>query len=554
MKENKAGTSVVSRYDYTVNAIGQRTNVAQTGTAFGSVRDIAWGYNAKGEVTKADSTIPGLDRAYVFDMIGNRLKSADSLTLPAANNYTPNALNQYSSITNPQSAILNPLHDADGNMTSGPLPANVNANSTLVWDGENRLIQAQVNGGATVNFTYDAQSRRIAETIGTTTKITIYDGWNPIAEYSTTYALTKTYIWGVDLSGSMQGAGGVGGLLAVTDSTGTYFPTFDGNGNVSEYLDSTGAIAAHYEYDPFGKTTVATGPKANDFAHRFSTKPLDLTTGLYYYGYRFYDPVTGRWPSRDPIGEQEGMNLYGFVGNNGISLHDYLGLFRDNQTINDDNLDSHVWHHTKHRIYTWIDCCECDILSIDKALSKALVSFKYFNDGVVGAKVSYTPNSSATKPGSSLAEFKATGPTGLLNDIPNSDKAGVTLFENAPNQKWDQWAVTNTWHPLIGMRRWGHTVSDCYNFYLQDSKLSYIEIWTEAYETENNLMNIPPGGNIFRNQADLMWRQYLTTTLNQVLASHCPSATATVSQAEQVIDETTQNIKHPWLENQVYSN
>ena len=293
-------------------------------------------------------------------------------------------------------------------------------------------------------------------------------------------------------------------------------------------------------------------PLATRALHHRNPKPK--TMGVTYYGYRYYDPVTGRWPSRDPIGEQEGMNLYGFVGNNGISLHDYLGLFRDNQTINDDNLDSHVWHHTKHRIYTWIDCCECDILSIDKALSKALVSFKYFNDGVVGAKVSYTPNSSATKPGSSLAEFKATGPTGLLNDIPNSDKAGVTLFENAPNQKWDQWAVTNTWHPLIGMRRWGHTVSDCYNFYLQDSKLSYIEIWTEAYETENNLMNIPPGGNIFRNQADLMWRQYLTTTLNQVLASHCPSATATVSQAEQVIDETTQNIKHPWLENQVYSN
>ena len=343
MKENKAGTSVVSRYDYTVNAIGQRTNVAQTGTAFGSVRDIAWGYNAKGEVTKADSTIPGLDRAYAFDMIGNRLKSADSLTLPAANNYTPNALNQYSSITNPQSAILNPLHDADGNMTSGPLPANVNANSTLVWDGENRLIQAQVNGGATVNFTYDAQSRRIAETIGIATKITIYDGWNPIAEYSTTYALTKTYIWGVDLSGSMQGAGGVGGLLAVTDSTGTYFPTFDGNGNVSEYLDSTGAIAAHYEYDPFGKTTVATGPKANDFAHRFSTKPLDATTGLYYYGYRFYDPNTGRWPSRDPIGEYGLPDDYEDYEDIEFVQIGNLYAFGPNDPINGFDRDGEIW-------------------------------------------------------------------------------------------------------------------------------------------------------------------------------------------------------------------
>jgi RHS repeat-associated protein len=123
----------------------------------------------------------------------------------------------------------------------------------------------------------------------------------------------------------MQGAGGVGGLLAVTDSTGTYYPTYDGNGNISEYLNSTGAVAAHYEYDPFGKTTVATGPKANDFAHRFSTKPLDAATGLYYYGYRFYHPNTGRWPSRDPIEEEGGLNLYSFGPNSPLDGYDVLG-------------------------------------------------------------------------------------------------------------------------------------------------------------------------------------------------------------------------------------
>jgi RHS repeat-associated protein len=329
VKENKAGTTTVSKYDYLVNALGQRSNVATSGTAFASSRDITWGYDSFGQVTSADSTIPGLDRAYTFDMIGNRLKTADSLTLPAANNYTPNALNQYTAI-----GSLNPVHDDDGNMISGPLPANVNANSTLVWDGENRLIQAQVTGGATVNFIYDSQSRRIAETVGTNTKLTVYDGWNPIAEYWRAglqpASLAKSFTWGIDLSGTLQGAGGVGGLLAVTDSTGTYYPTYDGNGNVSEYLDSTGTVVAHYEYDPFGKTTVASGPKANDFAHRFSTKPLDLTTGLYYYGYRFYDPVTGRWPSRDPIEEEGGLNLYGFVGNNGVNAWDYLGLVDPN--------------------------------------------------------------------------------------------------------------------------------------------------------------------------------------------------------------------------------
>jgi RHS repeat-associated protein len=48
-------------------------------------------------------------------------------------------------------------------------------------------------------------------------------------------------------------------------------------------------------------------------------------SGLYYYGYRYYDPVTGRWPSRDPIGEGGGLNLYGFVGNMGVQFVDVLG-------------------------------------------------------------------------------------------------------------------------------------------------------------------------------------------------------------------------------------
>ena len=45
-----------------------------------------------------------------------------------------------------------------------------------------------------------------------------------------------------------------------------------------------------------------------------------------YYGYRYYDPKTGRWPSSDPIGEEGGLNLYGFVGNDGVNELDILGL------------------------------------------------------------------------------------------------------------------------------------------------------------------------------------------------------------------------------------
>jgi RHS repeat-associated protein len=254
---------------------------------------------------------------------GNRLKTADSLTLPATNNYSANSLNQYTAV-----GAINPAYDTDGNATAYPLPANPGANSTLTWDAENRLTAATVNG-VTTTYKYDAQSRRIATTIAGASTLTIYDGWNPIAQYGSadlqSASLTKTYLWGMDLSGTLQGAGGVGGLLSVTGVNGTHHPTFDGNGNISEYLDPTGTLAAHYEYDPFGTTTVATGPKAAAFTHRFSTKPLDPETGLYYYGYRFYDPKTGRWPSRDPIGELGGNNLYGFGINSPLNGYDDLG-------------------------------------------------------------------------------------------------------------------------------------------------------------------------------------------------------------------------------------
>ncbi|HMO05452.1 MAG TPA: RHS repeat-associated core domain-containing protein [Kiritimatiellia bacterium] len=137
------------------------------------------------------------------------------------------------------------------------------------------------------------------------------------------------FVWGLDLSQSWQGAGGVGGLVAqVSGGSGTaaYYPTYDGNGNISEYLDDTGSIHAHYRYDPFGNTTTSTGAMANHFAYRFSTKPWDEVVEGYYYGYRFYNPELGKWLSRDPIGEDGGINLASFLSNDTVNSIDLLGL------------------------------------------------------------------------------------------------------------------------------------------------------------------------------------------------------------------------------------
>jgi len=130
-----------------------------------------------------------------------------------------------------------------------------------------------------------------------------------VLDYATdSNTVAKTYTWGLDLSGDLQRAGGVGGLLCVTENPASsaqnpYYPSYDANGNISEYVDDTDSVVAHYEYSPFGKLTSSSGSKAGDFRHRFSTKYLDDETNLYYYGYRYYSSELGRWISRDPIEE-----------------------------------------------------------------------------------------------------------------------------------------------------------------------------------------------------------------------------------------------------------
>ena len=345
-RKNDLAAGTLSKFTYSVNKIGQRESVATTGTAFvGSPANWTWGYDSLGQVTSADSPTSVNDRGYLYDAIGNRRgirtgavgvpTEPDGSISPGQGTleYSSNSLNQYTAL--PQFPTA-PAFDFDGNMTAGPVAgaagANVGipvpANAELTWDAENRLIKAVV-GGATINYAYDHLSRLISRSVGvspTTATHYLYDGWNRIGEYSGT-TLETTYLWGTDLSGAMQGAGGVGGLLSVKSGSAVHYPTFDGNGNVSEYLDGGGAVAAHFEYDPFGNLVVDSQGNAPAFPYRFSTKQQDATTGLYYYGYRFYDPVTGRWPSRDPIEEEGGNNLYGFVINTPVNYLEVNGLF-----------------------------------------------------------------------------------------------------------------------------------------------------------------------------------------------------------------------------------
>ena len=180
----------------------------------------------------------------------------------------------------------------------------------------------------------------------------MYDGWNLLAEINmiqnpdgSTYSTCgqRSYAWGYDLSGTEQGAGGVGGLVLVNQPSTTVnngqpsstalAPCYDGNGNIHTYLDcATGAITQRMEYDAFGNEMTldsvleSGGGTIREMPFRFSTKYTDSETSLSYYGYRYYSAEMGRWLNRDPIEERGGVNLYGIVENDMLNKWDVLGL------------------------------------------------------------------------------------------------------------------------------------------------------------------------------------------------------------------------------------
>lgn len=133
-------------------------------------------------------------------------------------------------------------------------------------------------------------------------------------------AVVRSYLWGMDLSGTFQGAGGIGGLIAVNMAPltrhNTHFALSDGNGNIVGLVNAeTGTGTADYEYGPFGELLRRTGPAAENNPFQFSSKYCDPESGLLYYGYRYYCPAIGRWINRDPAKERGGVNLYGFSRN-----------------------------------------------------------------------------------------------------------------------------------------------------------------------------------------------------------------------------------------------
>ena len=390
--ERNNDSTLVAEFDYSHDVLGRRTSVARAGYAARSGADSHY-YNATGElVSTDDSAAQANNRAYQYDGIGNRDWHSDGHlalggipgAMPPAGgtstSYTSNSVNEYTAV----GAQTAPAHDDDGNLTFDGHPGSSNG-YTITWDGENRMVKIEykhTDGLPNIlRYEYDYRGRLVKEHLNYNTTfdnyaVHAYDGWNRVATYLDDSGLTResTYTWGLDLSGTFQGAGGVGGLLAVDlhTTTGTFqqrgLPVADGNGNIVAYLDDNAASAApgtaKFEHDPFGVLiNTANDNFTNNTSYRwrfrFSSKAKDFyaSTPYYHYGYRNYSPATGRWASRDPIGERGGFNLYGFVTNDGVNWVDPLGLefYLGRNSRITHNPDGSVTYdlYVRHRTSKW---------------------------------------------------------------------------------------------------------------------------------------------------------------------------------------------------------
>ena len=171
--------------------------------------------------------------------------------------------------------------------------------------------------GVSVSYTYDSDGNRVKKIVGGVTTQYLVDDLNPtgypqVVEELTNGAVSRTYTYGLQRISEAQSING------------TWTPSFygyDGLGTVRQLTSSTGAITDTFDFDSFGNEVHSTGTTPNVYLYRGEQYDSDL--GLYYLRARYYNPLTGRFMSRDP---EEGKTW------DPKSLHKYL--YADGDPVN----------------------------------------------------------------------------------------------------------------------------------------------------------------------------------------------------------------------------
>jgi len=198
-------------------------------------------------------------------------------------------------------------HDADGNMTLGPLPDG--SLGAYAFDIRNRL---QSVGG--ISYGYDPEDERVSLTDGTDTTTYVNEnnlGLTKVLQ-RTRNGETTRYVWGVGL------------LYEVDDSAEATYYHYDNYGSTTALTDETEAVTDRWEYSPFGHVTYREGDHDTPFLFTGFFGNQTDSNGLIHMRARFYNPLIRRFVNADPA--QQGWNWYAYAAGNPLGFVDPTGL------------------------------------------------------------------------------------------------------------------------------------------------------------------------------------------------------------------------------------
>ena len=249
------------------------------------------------------------DIAYTYDAAGNRMtRTEDGATVT----YTLGVGDRLASWTGGAYT-----HDAAGNVAR--IEREGRPTLFLTWNSRYQLDTVYTNGVFAEGYAYDALGRRVATANMEGTTYHVYDdNWQVVADVDTNGNVIASYVWG----------DGIDNLLAVNVGGASYYPLTDIQGTVWGYVDSQNNVVARWQYDAWGNVVdeSVSVPALATLRYRFQCREWSAATGLVHFRMRWYDPETGRWLSKDPIGLSGGLNLYAFCGDDPVSFNDLYGL------------------------------------------------------------------------------------------------------------------------------------------------------------------------------------------------------------------------------------
>jgi len=333
------GNNYLTRIDYTNDTAGNRTsrNVRVDLIAGASLdeRDQAYVYDGLNRLIGSDEgtandttgliTTQKAEQQWKLDQLGNweEFDQDDNGngTWDLEQSRTHNDVNEITAVGlqsgGAGSNWADPAHDAAGNMTTIPQPANPTSSYAAKWDAWNRLVS--LDSGTTASYEYDGLNRRIVRTEASTTRHFYYnEAWQCLEERATEGGdAIKQFVWGAGYIDELVLRDRDANANAGDGLEERVYALSDAQYNVGVLVSDTGSVLERFAYDAYGKSMVlnadltASGSGTSyAWEHRYTGRRLDPGSGLQLNRNRYYHPQLGRWCSRDPIGYVDGVSLY----------------------------------------------------------------------------------------------------------------------------------------------------------------------------------------------------------------------------------------------------